>query len=164
MAAFAYTALDASGRERRGVLEGDTARQDRQLLQSRVRNALVYPGLLCVVSLVIVSLLLGYVVPEVVNVFKTGKQQLPILTRALIAISDGFRQWWWLIFALAALAAYGFRRWLRDPAAKRRWHRFLLEVPLLGRVMRGVNAAAFARTLSILTASAVPVLDALRIA
>ncbi len=137
--------------------------ENRQLLQSRVRNALVYPILLSIVSLIIVSLLLGYVVPEIVNVFKAGKQQLPILTRGLIAISDGFRHWWWLIFALAAGAFYGFRRWLRDPAAARRWDRMLLELPIIGRVVRGVNAAGFARTLSILTASAVPVLDALRI-
>jgi len=96
-------------------------------------------------------------------VFRTGKQQLPILTRGLIAISDGFRHWWWLIFGLLAAAFYGFRRWLQDPTARRRWHLLLLAVPLIGRVVRGVNAARFARTLSILTASAVPVLEALRI-
>ncbi len=162
-----YRATVSAG-EQSGRLDGVLERladytENRQLLQSRVRNALVYPVLLSVVSLAIVSLLLGYVVPEVVNVFKAGKQQLPLLTRSLIAISDGFRHWWWLIFGLAALAFYGFRRWLKDPAARRRWHRFQLELPLLGRVVRGVNAASFARTLSILTASAVPVLDALRI-
>ena len=162
-----YRATVSAG-EQSGRLDGVLERladytENRQLLQSRVRNALVYPVLLSVVSLGIVSLLLGYVVPEVVNVFKAGKQQLPILTRGLIAISDGFRHWWWLIFGLSAAAFYGFKRWLKDPAAKRRWHRFQLELPLLGRVVRGVNAASFARTLSILTASAVPVLDALRI-
>ncbi len=138
--------------------------ENRELLQSRVRNALVYPVLLTVVCVVIVSLLLGYVVPVVVNVFRTGKQQLPLLTRGLIALSDGFRHWWWLIFALLFAAAWGFRRWLQDPAARRRFHRLQLGLPLVGRVVRGVNAARFARTLSILTASAVPVLDALRIA
>jgi general secretion pathway protein F len=97
-------------------------------------------------------------------VFKASKQQLPLLTRALIATSSGFRHWWWLIFGLLGLAGYGFRRWLRDVAAQRTWHTFLLRLPLIGQLVRGVNAARFARTLSILTASAVPVLDALRIA
>lgn len=162
-----YRATVSAG-EQSGRLDGVLERladytENRQMLQSRVRNALVYPVLLCIVSLAIVSLLLGYVVPEVVNVFKAGKHALPILTRGLIALSDGFRHWWWLLFTLLGLAWYGFKRWLRDPAAKRRWHRFLLGLPLLGRVVRGVNAAGFARTLSILTASAVPVLDALRI-
>jgi len=110
-----------------------------------------------------VSLLLGYVVPEVVNVFRTAKQELPILTRALIWISDAFRRWWWLMAIVGGAGAWGFRRWLEDPAARRRWHLALLSLPLIGRVVRGVNAARFARTLAILSASAVPVLDALRI-
>lgn len=163
-----YRATVAAG-EQSGRLDSVLERladytENRQVLQSRVRNALVYPILLSVVALLIVSLLLGYVVPEVVNVFRAGKQELPVLTRALIALSDGFRHWWWLIFALAGGAWWGFRRWLRDIAALRRWHRFMLEIPLIGRVVRGVNAARFARTLSILTQSAVPVLEALRIA
>jgi general secretion pathway protein F len=138
--------------------------ENSQQLKSRIRNALVYPVLLSVVSLAIVSLLLGYVVPVVVNVFKTGKQQLPLLTRALIAISDGFRNWWWLLLLLGIGTYFGLKRLLADRAVKSRWHRTLLELPLVGRVVRGVDSARFARTLSILTASAVPVLEALRIA
>jgi general secretion pathway protein F len=163
-----YVATVAAG-EQSGRLDSVLERladytENRQVLQSRVRNALVYPVLLTVVCVLIVSLLLGYVVPEVVNVFRAGKQELPLLTRILIAISDVFREWWWLIFGLLGLGWWAFRRRLRDPDALRRWHRFLLRVPLWGRVVRGVDAARFARTLSILTASAVPVLEALRIA
>jgi general secretion pathway protein F len=138
--------------------------EGREVLQGKIRNALVYPILLSVVCVVIVSLLLGYVVPEVVNVFKAGKHQLPLLTRLLIGASDGFRHWWWLIGLGIGGAVWGFRRWLEDPAARRRWHLTQLRMPLIGRVVRGVNSARFARTLSILTASAVPVLEALRIA
>lgn len=162
-----YRATVAAG-EQSGRLDNVLERladytENRQILQSRVRNALVYPILLSVVSLLIVSLLLAYVVPEVVKVFEAGHQQLPLLTRVLIAASDGFRHWWWLIFGTAGFAIWGFRRRLRKPDALRRWHHFLLRLPIFGRVVRGVNAARFARTLSILTASAVPVLEALRI-
>ena len=162
-----YRATVAAG-EQSGRLDGVLERladytENRQVLQSKIRNALVYPVLLTVVCIGIVSVLLAYVVPEVVNVFKTGKQQLPLLTRALIALSDGFRHWWWLLFALIAAAVYGTRRWLENPAAQRRWDRGLLRLPIVGRVVRGVNAARFARTLSILTASSVPVLEAMRI-
>ncbi|MBS0396274.1 MAG: type II secretion system inner membrane protein GspF, partial [Proteobacteria bacterium] len=162
-----YRATVAAG-EQAGRLDGVLERladytENRQALQSRVRNALVYPVLLSVVCFGIVSLLLGYVVPEVVNVFRTAKQELPLLTRVLIATSDGFRRWWWLLAILGGGATWAFRRWLQDPAARRRWHRALLTLPLIGRVVRGVNAARFARTLAILSASAVPVLDALRI-
>ncbi|MFO1378373.1 MAG: type II secretion system inner membrane protein GspF [Steroidobacteraceae bacterium] len=136
----------------------------RQLLQSRIRNAMIYPALLTVVSLVIVSVLLGYVVPEVVRVFEAGGQQLPLLTRVLIGASDLFRSWWWLLAAVAGAAFWGFRRALGEPGTRRRYDRFKLSLPLVGRVVRGANAARFARTFAILTSSAVPVLDGLRIA
>jgi general secretion pathway protein F len=138
--------------------------ENRQVLQQKIRNAMIYPVLLTVVCLGIVGLLLGYVVPEVVRVFEAGDRPLPILTRILIAASDFLRNWWWLLAVALAGAWWGFRRWLRDPAARLRWDAFKLRLPLIGRITRGNNAARFARTFSILTASAVPVLEALRIA
>ena len=85
------------------------------------------------------------------------------LTRALVAVSDLIRHYGiWCLLALIA-GVLLFSRWQRDPAHQRRVHRWLLTVPLLGRLLRGFNTARFTRTLSILTASAVPVLDALRI-
>ena len=125
---------------------------------------MIYPVLLTVVCLGIVGLLLGYVVPEVVRVFEAGDRELPILTRMLIAASDFLRAWWWLMLLAVVAAAWGFRRWVRDPAARLRYDAFKLRLPLVGRITRGNNAARFARTFSILTASAVPVLEALRIA
>jgi general secretion pathway protein F len=137
--------------------------ENRQVLQQKIRNAMIYPVLLTVVCLGIVGLLLGYVVPEVVRVFEAGEQTLPILTRILIAASDFLRNWWWLLALVVAGAVWGFRRWLRNPAARHAWDALKLRMPLVGRITRGNNAARFARTLSILAASAVPVLEALRI-
>jgi general secretion pathway protein F len=138
--------------------------ENRHVLQQKITNAMIYPVLLTVICLGIVALLLGYVVPEVVRVFEAGERPLPILTRMLIAASDFLRAWWWLLLALGIGAGWAVRRWLREPDARRRWHAFKLGLPLIGRITRGNNAARFARTFSILTASAVPVLEALRIA
>jgi general secretion pathway protein F len=138
--------------------------ENRQVLQQKIRNAMIYPVLLTVVCLGIVGLLLGYVVPEVVRVFEAGERELPVLTRLLIGASDFLRAWWWLMLLAAVAAAWGFRRWLRDPGARLRYDAFKLRLPLVGRITRGNNAARFARTFSILAASAVPVLEALRIA
>jgi len=138
--------------------------ENRQILQQKIRNAMIYPVLLTVICLGIVALLLGYVVPEVVRVFEAGDRELPILTRLLIAASDFLRAWWWLMLAVIVGAVWGFRRWLRDPAARLRFDALKLRLPLVGRITRGNNAARFARTFSILAASAVPVLEALRIA
>ncbi len=138
--------------------------ENRHVLQQKIRNAMIYPVLLTVICLGIVALLLGYVVPEVVRVFEAGERQLPLLTRMLIAASDFLRAWWWLLLAAALGGGWALRRWLAEPAARRRYHAFKLTLPLIGRITRGNNAARFARTFSILTASAVPVLEALRIA
>ncbi len=138
--------------------------ENRQVLQQKITNAMIYPVLLTVICFGIVGLLLGYVVPEVVRVFEAGDRELPVLTRMLIASSDFLRAWWWLVIAGVAAAVWGFRRWLRDPAARKRFDTFKLRLPLIGRITRGNNAARFARTFAILTASAVPVLEALRIA
>lgn len=138
--------------------------ESRQVTESQIRNAMVYPTLLVVVSALIVTVLMLKVVPEVVNVFRTGNQELPLSTRLLIGASDLFRDWWWAMFAGTGAAIWGFRRWLRRPESRRRFDTWVLTLPLVGRVVRGVDAARFARTLSTLTSSAVPVLDALRIA
>jgi general secretion pathway protein F len=103
------------------------------------------------------------VVPKVVEVFRSSEAQLPVLTQLLIAGSDFMRDYGlWLVVGLV-VAGFLFKRWLRVESNRRRWHRALLRVPLVGKVVRGSNTARFARTLSTLTASTVPVLEALRI-
>ena len=136
---------------------------NRQQLRSRTLSAMLYPVLLFVVCVAIVFFLLVSVVPKVVEVFRTSEAQLPLLTQLLIAGSDFMRQYGvWLVIAIVA-AFFLFTRWLRIESNRRRWHQFLLRLPLVGKVVRGSNTARFARTLSTLTASTVPVLEALRI-
>jgi general secretion pathway protein F len=137
--------------------------ESRQVMGQAVSNALVYPIVLLVLSCAIVSFLLAYVVPQVVAVFESSNQQLPLATRILIGMSDLIRHYWFYALAVIGVVVWGFLRWLKAPAARMRFHRFLLKVPLIGKLIRGVNTGRFARTFSILTASAVPVLEALRI-
>jgi general secretion pathway protein F len=138
--------------------------EGRQQLRQRVAHALIYPIILTIMAVAIVSGLLVYVVPKVVGVFENTGQALPVFTRMLIASSDFLREYGFILVALLVLAAFVFSRMLRKLAFRRRWHRFLLRVPLVGRLVRGVNTARFTRTLSILAGSGVPVLEALRIA
>ncbi len=137
--------------------------ESRQVMGQQVSNALVYPIVLMVLSFAIVSFLLAYVVPQVVAVFQSGHQALPLATRILIGASHFLRHYWIYGVVLVAGASWGFARWLRGAEARLRFDRFLLGVPLVGKLIRGLNTARFARTFSILTASAVPVLEALRI-
>jgi len=137
--------------------------EGRQALQQKVMGAMLYPIVLTVMSFSIVSVLLAYVVPKVVAVFENSHAKLPLMTRALVSLSDLIRHFGiWFLLALV-LATVLFVRWQKDPDNRRRVHRWLLTLPLAGKLLRGFNTARFTRTLSILTASAVPVLDALRI-
>jgi general secretion pathway protein F len=137
--------------------------ESREQLRSRTLTAMLYPVLLFIVCVSIVAMLLTFVVPKIVKQFENSKAELPFLTQILIAISDFLRNWGLLTLVIVILAIVGFVRWLRDPAARRRFHSFLLRLPLVGKVVRGNNTARFARTFSTLTSSAVPVLEALRI-
>jgi general secretion pathway protein F len=122
--------------------------ESRQVMGQQVSNALVYPIVLMVLSFAIVSFLLAYVVPQVVAVFESGHQELPFATRFLIALSDMVRLYWYYGVIVTGLAVWAFRRWLRAPEARLRFHRFLLRVPLLGKLIRGVNTARFPLTFS----------------
>lgn len=138
--------------------------EQRQQLQQRMKLALVYPVILTVMSLLVVSGLLTYVVPEVVKVFSDTGQQLPLLTTMLITVSD-FMQNWFIYLFIGLIAAFAiFKKLVEKPVFKKRYHAFLLKLPIVGNLVLGANSAQFSRTLSILAASGVPILDAMRIA
>lgn len=162
-----YRATVAAG-EQSGFLDAVLERladytEGRQQLQQRMQLALFYPIILTVVALSVVVGLLTYVVPQVVKVFEDMGQDLPLLTRVMIGISDFLREHSLFLVAGLVLSGFGIARLLAKPGPKEAFHRLQLRLPLLGRLVRGVNTARFARTLSILVASGVPVLEALRI-
>jgi general secretion pathway protein F len=163
-----YRATVAAG-EQAGHLDNVLERladytEGRDQLRQKVLTAMLYPIVLTVLCFAIVSALLVYVVPQVVSVFEASKAKLPVMTRILIATSGFLRSWGIYLLIAAILAVVLFRRWLRNPAARRQFHRFQLRLPLVGKLARGFNTARFTRTFSILSASAVPVLEAMRIA
>ena len=138
--------------------------ENRQQMQSKIQLALFYPALLTLVAVGVVIGLMTFVVPQVVQVFDNIGQELPGLTKTLIAMSDFLRNYGLLMLVFLGLAGGGLAWLLKKEGPKRRFHEILLHLPLIGRLERGVNAGRFARTFSIVTASGVPVLDGLRIA
>lgn len=137
--------------------------ESRHGLRQKITQAMIYPIVLTSIALFIVTLMLVYVVPKVVNVFETTGQKLPVMTRALIALSSFLQHYGWAVVVAIVLAVIAARRALRQESVRRRVHWWLLRAPIIGRVTRGLNTARFTRTLSILTSSGVPALDALRI-
>ncbi len=136
----------------------------RQQLRQKLTLALLYPIILTSMAILVVVGLVTYVVPQVVQVFDSIGQDLPILTRMLLVSSAFLREHGLIILVALVLLVVVFSWLMRRVGFRRVVHRILLGVPVLGRLLRGVNAGRYARTLSILLASSVPVLEALRIA
>lgn len=163
-----YRALIAAGEEsgKLGAVLGSLADyiEDRARLQSKISLAFVYPIILTAVSLLVVTFLLTYVIPQIVEVFVQTKQALPLLTRLMIALSGFLRaDGIFLVIALVAVA-YGLRRALQVDSVRLAWHRRVLRLPIVGALSRSINTARFASTLSILVGSGVPMLRALQAA
>jgi general secretion pathway protein F len=136
--------------------------EDREALRGKVVLAFVYPILITIVAVVVVGGLLTYVVPQVVSVFQNQNQTLPLLTRMLIAVSDGLRATWPILIGGVVVGAIAIFQMLKVPAIRARWHRTLLRLPLAGPLARGLNTARLASTLAILVGSRVPLLASLR--
>src|SRR5258705_11649309 len=136
--------------------------EDRQQLRAKLSLALIYPSIVTGVALVVVGALLVYVLPQVIQVFQHAHQQLPILTRALIAFSLFLQATWGLWVAFAIVAVVVMRVALKRPKTRAALHRFVWKKPLIGRVLRHVDSARLAATLSILVGSRVPILQALQ--
>ncbi|HEX8754741.1 MAG TPA: type II secretion system inner membrane protein GspF [Steroidobacteraceae bacterium] len=137
--------------------------ESREEIRQKILAAMLYPIVLTVMCFVIVSALLVFVVPKVVSVFQASKAALPLMTQVLIGTSGFLRAYGIWLVILAIIAVILFQRWLRNPDARRRYHRLQLRLPLIGKLARGFNTARFTRTFSILSTASVPVLEAMRI-
>jgi general secretion pathway protein F len=160
-----YRALVASG-EQIGQLSRVLSRladyiERRNALVQKVRLAFTYPAIVTVVAFAIVIFLLTYVVPQIVSVFANTKQKLPLLTVMMLGVSNFVRAYGIYVGLLLVGAWILWRRALRNPDLKRRWHTWLLTAPVYGKFERSLNTARFASTLAITTGSGVPILRAL---
>jgi len=130
-------------------------------LRQKLIQAMIYPTLILIVSLLVVLGLMIYVVPQVVSVFQSGKQSLPLLTQALILLSDTLRAIWPALLVLFIAGWWAARRALRVGHIRLRWHLWLMRLPGLGRLLVTLDSARLAQTLAILVNSGVPLLAAL---
>jgi len=162
-----YRATVAAG-EKSGHLDAVLERmadytETRQETQQRIGNAMFYPVILTILSILIVIGLLVFIVPKIIDVFDNVNQGLPKMTQVLISISDFFRDYGLYFGAVLVVAYIVFKQMVKIPKWELKYHQLILRLPLIGRMVRGLNTARFARTLSILASSGVPILDAMAI-
>lgn len=163
-----YTAVIGAG-EQSGSLGQVLERladdlEEQQALKSKLIGAALYPAIVTLVAIVIVLFLVGYVVPQVANVFAGTKRALPFLTVAMLAISDFVRSYGWLMLIALILIVFGIRFALKNDAFRERFDSAWLNIPLVGKLARGYNAARFASTLAMLSTAGVPILKSLQAA
>lgn len=134
-------------------------------MRQKLTTALIYPAMMVLVAVGIVGFLLEYVVPKMVAVYGHLKQALPFMTEILIAASDVVKAYglYFLLFLIIGIVVW--RKALkRSVALREKAHRVLLRLPLIGYAVKTSNTARFSRTLSILSAAGVPILEAMTIA
>jgi general secretion pathway protein F len=132
-------------------------------LRGKVQSALMYPLLMgTVATLIIIGLFVG-VIPKIRRIFESFGEALPMITRVILAISDGIQNYWWAMLVGMIAIVYGVFRWVRTPEGRRKWHNYQLTLPLIGKVNRLVAVSRFCRTLSTLLDSGVPILTAVAI-
>ena len=132
-------------------------------LRDKVRSALTYPVLMGIVGAAILFFLLSYVVPKVTKLFSENQATLPLMTTILLAISGFLQDYWWLVLGTIAIIAISVRVSTRTPAGRLRFDRFVLAFPYVGKLIKKVALARFARTLSTLLTSGITLLTALDI-
>jgi general secretion pathway protein F len=138
--------------------------ETQQESASRVKQAMIYPVILFVLTVMILAGLLGYVVPDIVKVFADSNQALPWLTTTVIGVSDFVVSYGVFVLIALFLAGLGIRRVLQVPSVLIAFDKGILSLPVVGKLSRGTNTAQFASTLSILSSSGVPLVDAMKIA
>jgi general secretion pathway protein F len=160
-----YRALIAAG-EMSGNLAGVLERLSEHLekterLRAKVTTALIYPIVLSAVAMGVIIILMTFVVPKVIAQFDSLGQELPLLTRILVFVSESLSSYGLAMIALLAAASFFFTRALARPAFRRRVDAGLLTLPVIGKLLRGLYAARLARTLGTLVASGSPISEGL---
>jgi general secretion pathway protein F len=162
-----YVGMVAAG-EASGALEVVLERlaefqEDQEAVRSRVITAMIYPAIMVVVGVAVMLILLGVVVPKIINVFEQSKATLPLITIMLIKLSTWIRKGWWLLLLAAAALSAGYRKLARNEEFLKKRDRLLLKLPVVGQLWQRLVLSRFAKVLGLLLASGVPIIKAIDI-
>lgn len=138
--------------------------ENRQKMRSKLQQAMIYPIMLTLIAIAVISFLLATVVPKIVDQFVQMGQGLPTVTEILLAASNFVVHWGLLVVIAVVVFIMGVKWLLTKPHLRLAWDKKILRLPVIGKVVRGLNTSRFARTLSICTSSAIPLLDGMKVA
>lgn len=131
---------------------------------SKIKGALTYPAIVLVVIIAVMTFMIIAVVPEVSNLYEDMGQELPTMTKVLVGATEFFKSFWWLIVIVVGIAVFMFRRFIKTDQGRLMWDRAKLNMPMFGKIFQKLYIARFARTMEMLLASGVAMLDSIQIA
>lgn len=137
--------------------------ENQQKIKHKIQQALIYPSLMIVVSTAIISFLLAFVVPKIIEVFTSSGQSLPDMTLALLNISSFVKQYGLYLLIIIIVSIMLFKRGLRNPRIKLQWDRLVLKLPISHYLIKSVNTARYIHTFGILFSASVNVLETMRV-
>jgi type IV pilus assembly protein PilC len=161
-----YCNLVSAG-EQAGILDSlldrlATYKEKILAIKGKIKSALFYPISVLVVAFVITAVIMIFVIPAFKDVFKSFGADLPAPTLLVIAISDYFVAYWWLIFGIIGGSLYAFfESWKRSEKVQMAMDRFLLRLPIFGEIIRKAVIARWTRTLATMFAAGVPLVESL---
>jgi type IV pilus assembly protein PilC len=129
--------------------------------RSTIKSALTYPLVILVMSVVTMVIMVGFVLPKFVDFFKDMDSNLPLPTRMLLGLSDGFQTWWWLLFLMTAAFIVTYILLGRSAGGRRVKHRAFLRIPVVGEVVRYAAIERFCRIIAAMMRSGVPLPEAM---
>ncbi len=135
----------------------------QQKLRNKISGAMVYPIIMVIIGTLLMMGLFTFVLPRITKLFQQQRKPLPLITEILLGFADFMANFWPLVLAFIILLAYAFKKFKATPNGRKKWDRFKLSIPLIGKVVRLVALARFSRTLATLLASGVPLLKAMNI-
>ncbi|MBR6965183.1 type II secretion system F family protein [Candidatus Saccharibacteria bacterium] len=163
-----YVSLIAAG-EMSGTLDlalkrlADQEEKDQAML-SKIRGAMIYPAIILVVIIAVLAFLMIMVVPQVASLYADMRKELPFLTKFLFGVTNFFGQFWWLVVIVVILAVFGAVSFVKTPSGRKVWDGFKLRVIIFGKLFRKLYVSRFARTLEMMLATGVPMIESVNIA
>jgi general secretion pathway protein F len=137
--------------------------ENQQETKQKIQQALIYPSLMIIVSTAIISFLLAFVVPKIIEVFTSSGQSLPNMTKVLIILSEFIKSYGLISLSIIIILLVGFTRSLHNQKIRTSWHRILLKLPIVSYLVKSINVARYIHTFSILFAAGVNVLETMRV-
>lgn len=132
-------------------------------IKGQIKSAMMYPAVIVLVSALVIGVILGFVIPKFMELFQSTGQELPEITQMVVDWSDFLREKWYVVVAVIAGSSFGFKAWHATPSGKNYMDNVFIRIPILGSLVQKAEIARFARTMSTLIASGVPLLEGLEI-